>query len=224
MSGADLEEISEVFCDTSVLLSYILDQDDGVVRNLIAGSDRHIIISEKVSEELETVPDRRDEIYMDFIHVVLAEEDTIGEQVIEDRDYLHPNDYSTFELLKEELEAEESPEERLTRLREKQKLIDRRYGQVLEVVRETVEQNDDFGFILRIGQVVENDDDCQVLADAANWSGNGGCGDFSTLDEEDILDNASDINSAILDYHDDDYQLNILRPGELVEEWQDENS
>jgi hypothetical protein len=217
MSGADFEEVERVFCDTSVLLSYILDQDDGEVRRMVTEVDCPLIISEKVSEELETVPERRDDIYMDFIQVILSDDSEVGDQAIEDRDYLHFNDRSTFESLKKELDAEETPERQLTILRERQKLIDRRYGQVREVIEEIVDQNDDFGLILRIGQVVENDDDCQVLADAADWSGNAGCGDFTTLDQADILSNVEEINSAIRDYHDERYQLNILLPEEILE-------
>lgn len=219
MSGVNVEEIDDVFCDTSSLLSYILDQNAQGANKLVTEVGRPIVISESVKEELERVPDRREEIYLDFLEIILSDDKNIEEAVVENRDYLHPNDTGYIDTLREEIENQ-PPEKRLTVLREKQKIIDRRYGQTMEIVEHICEQNNDLGLILRLGTVINNEDDCQVVADAVGWVRNGGSGSFVTLDREDLLSNAEEINSTIEEYHDNDCILNIVTPEEIVEDWE----
>jgi len=219
MSGVNVEVADDVFCDTSSLLSYILDQNDQCANRLVTEVGRPIVISESVREELERVPERREEIYLDFLEVILSDDENIEEVVVENRDYLHPNDKGYFETLREEIESQPS-EKRLTVLREKQKIIDRRYGQTMEIVERICEQNNDLGLILRLGTVVDNEDDCQVLADAVGWVRNGGSGSFVTLDQYDLLSNAEEINSTIEEYYENDCILDITTPGEIVEDWE----
>lgn len=212
MSSTKSATVRGVFCDTSVLLDYVLDQGNAAAQKLLVESERLVIVSETVEEELERVPDRREEVYIDFIEIITSEDESLEYQTVSDREYLHPNDRSFFERLRTELAEDDEAKERLKRLREKQRTIDRRYGQIREIIHGVVERNDDLGLILQLGTVVDNEDDCQVLGDAVQWSRSGGSGAFATLDVDDILSNSESINDVVEKYHDSEAALDIGVP------------
>lgn len=201
-----------VFCDTSILLDYVLDQGTSGARALVVEGERPVVVSETVEEELERVPDRREDVYVDFVEVIASEDSSLEDQTVSERDYLHPNDRSFFSRLRDELAEGDETRERLKRLREKQRVIDRRYGQTKEIIHRVVERNDDLGLVLRLGTVVDNEDDCQVLGDAVGWSRSGGSGAFATLDADDILSNAERINDVVEQYHDPEAALDVGAP------------
>jgi len=187
----------EVFCDTSVLISYVLDQNNVGAREILLDPEIEKVISEKVNEEFQRVPDRKDEIYFDFIDVVTSEDENISEQKAETRDYLKKNDIGFFETLREEITEGESKKEKMRILREVQKVADRRHGRVQEIVGEPYPQNDDMSLLFRLGQEIDNQDDCQVICDAVGWTLDGGEGKFATLDKHDLIYNEKRINKAI---------------------------
>lgn len=207
---------TEIFCDTSVLLNYVLDQGDDGAHNLLIESEELKVISNKVKEEFETVPQRRDEVYIDFIQIITSNEENLQELLPSDRDYLKSNDYGFFRELRSEIAEENTNREQLTKLREKQKIVDRRYGQTQEIIHRVCGQNDDLGLIFGLGKAVENDDDCQVLSDAVKWCRNGGSGRFATLDIGDLVSNSDEINKCIRNYHDKSLELEISRPGKFI--------
>lgn len=217
MSTSDPTQSEAVFCDTSVLLNYVLDQGDVGARKLLAESDRLVVISEKVENEFEQVPDRREDIYLDFMQLISRDGESVEDLSITDRDYLMPNDEGFFVELKDEIADGDGVKDRLTRLRERMKIIDRRYGQTREIIHEVCDQNDDLGLLLQLGTIIDNEDDCQVVADAVQWAGDGGSGAFATLDIGDIVSNADAINEIIADYHGEGAQLDIGRASEFVE-------
>ncbi len=212
MSSTEPTRSDEVFCDTCVLLDYVLDQGNEGARELLIEADDPKVISEKVESEFNKVPDRREDIYLDFMKIITSDDTTVEETEIGEREYLSPNDMGFFEQLKEEVVEGDSPTERLKILREKQKLIDRRFGQTQEIISRICEQNDDFGLLLNISKIVSNEDDCQVISDAVKWAMNGGSGKLTTLDSKDIIQNSDAINDAISDYHEEPPELHIMRP------------
>lgn len=212
MSSTESAASLGVFCDTSVLLDYVLDQGHAAARRLLTESERLIVISETVEEEFERVPERREDVYLDFIRAITSEDSTLEDQTITDREYLHPNDGSFFARLRDEITDADGENDRLKRLREKQRIIDRRHGQTREIIHRVLEQNDDLGLLLQLGTVVDNEDDCQVLGDAAEWSHSGGSGAFATLDADDILSNSERINEVVETYHDSEAVLDIGTP------------
>lgn len=217
MADSEPEPSETVFCDTSVLLNYVLDQGDEGARTLLTESDCHVVISEKVEGEFERVPERREDIYLDFMEIIPSVDESIESISVSDRDYLKPNDEAFFTRLCEELAEEDTAKKKLQRLREKQRIIDRRYGQTREIIHEICEQNDDLGLILQLGSIIENEDDCQVVSDAVQWSASGGSGMFATLDVTDIISCEADINEIITEYHDAEATLDIGRPEVFVE-------
>lgn len=217
MSTSEPERSEAVFCDTSVLLNYVLNQGDDGAQKLLAESDRLIVISEKVDTEFEQVPDRRDDIYLDFMQLISSDGESIEDLSVTDRDYLMSNDEAFFVELKDAVTDGDGTKERLSRLRERMKIIDRRHGQTREIVHEISNQNNDLGLLLQLGRVIENDDDCQVVADAVQWSENGGSGAFATLDVGDLIANAEAINEIVGEYHDENATLEIGRPDAFVE-------
>lgn len=202
-----------VFCDTSVLISYVLDQGVEGAKRLLLESDLEKVISEKVEEEFQQVPDRKDEIYYDFLEVITSDDDDIGQQKVKGRDYLKPNDIGFFNRLRDEIEQGESVKQKMRLLRERQKIADRRYGRVQEIVGEPHPRNDDVELLLRLGREISNEDDCQVVCDAVDWSLNGGSGKFATLDKHDLLKNERTINQAIESKKESSATLDISPPG-----------
>lgn len=218
MAEPEPDPSEAVFCDTSVLLNYVLDQGDEGARRLLTESKRHIIISEKVEAEFERVPERREEIYLDFMEIIPSEGNSIENLSLSDRDYLKPNDEAFFTRLQEEISDGDTTMEKLQRLREKQRIIDRRHGQTREIIRGVCEQNDDLGLILQLGSVIENEDDCQVVSDAIQWAASGGSGMFATLDVVDLISRSDNINGIVEDHYDDGATLDIGRPGSFLDE------
>lgn len=216
MSSEPSETKKEVFCDTCVLISYILDEQNEGARKLLLESEFGKVISEKVEEEFQRVPDRKDDIYYDFIQVITSDEDDIAEQKADERDYLKHNDVGFFNQLRDEVQQGESQKEKMRILREKQKVADRRYGRIQEIVGEPYPRNDDIALLLGIGQEVSNEDDCQVVCDAVNWNLNGGSGRFATLDKKDLLSNKREINEAIEEKKGSEGTLEISLPKAYV--------
>lgn len=212
MSTTESAASTGVFCDTSVLLDYVLNQGNDAAKRLLTESERFVVVSETVEEEFERVPERREDVYLDFMRVVISEDTALEDQTIADREYLHPNDRSFFEQLRHDVAGADAAKDRLKRLREKQRIIDRRHGQTREIIHRILEQNDDLGLLLQLGTVVENEDDCQVLGDAVEWSHSGGSGAFATLDADDILSNSERINEVVETYHDPGAVLDIGGP------------
>lgn len=216
MSVESATKGKDVFCDTSVLIDYVLDQGNTGARELLIESAQEKIISEKVEEEFEKVPDRKDEIYYDFLDIITSEEEDIAEQKADERDYLKKNDIGFFNSLRSDISEGESTRDKMRILRETQKIADRRYGRVEEIVGEPHPQNDDLDLIFKLGSVINNEDDCQVICDAVDWSINGGSGNFATLDKHDLINNREDINQAIKSKKDHSAILRIEPPDEYV--------
>lgn len=215
MSLAEEDETEEVFTDTSVLLNYVLNQGDEGAIKLVTSSDRAIVISETVSSEFERVPERRDDIYMDLLRIVISDGENIENAVVSERDYLEGSDASYFRPLRDEL-VEKRPEFRLKQLREHQKIIDRRFGQTQEIISRVLDENEDDILISKIARSIGNEDDGKVICDAVMWSGEGGNGDLATLDIRHILSNDSEINEIIRDHHGSGHTLQIKKPIKYV--------
>lgn len=205
-----------MFCDTSVLLSYVLDQGGAGVEQLLLESDKLKVISEKVESEFHRVPDRREEIYTDFIQIATSESDAVVDATIDEREYLRPNDRGFFHSLRQSVAEESTLEEKLKTIREKQRIVDRRFGQLEQILHQVYPQNDNIGLLLSLGKVVENQDDCQVICDAAGWAIDGGSGEFVSLDTNDIVSNENKINEKIENKYGDGRVLCIGVPIDLV--------
>ncbi|MCT9095353.1 hypothetical protein [Haloarchaeobius sp. HME9146] len=217
------ERLPGVFCDTSVLLRYVLGQGDTAAQELLIEKENSKIISPKVKEEFEIVPERKEEIYLDFMELLTSEDRSIAEAKAEDRDYLKTNDVDFFKSLRDEIASKDDKRAKLKTLREKQKIIDQRWGRVSALVEDTKEQNDDLGLILKLGRIVDNEDDVQVICDAARWSDNGGSGLFCTLDYHDIINNRDEIREAILDYDENCDSLKIGDPSGILSRLDDQD-
>lgn len=204
---------ADVFCDTSVLLACVFGGSTEASRLVIDGT-RSIVVSEKVREEFFRVPERRDEIYEEFIRIVTGDDD-VADAAIDRRDALSPNDERFIEELRDQLSEIDSPNERLRLLRERQRLADRRHGTVTENITRVCDRNDDLALLFAIGSVIENNHDCQVVVDAAGWSHDGGAGGFATRDYDDMIDNARQINRQIRDKYGESGTLAIQPPEEF---------
>jgi hypothetical protein len=203
---------SEVFCDTSVLLSYVLNQERVGVERLLLGSDRPKVVSETVDEEFHRVPDRREDVYQDFLKLIADDSAAVADATVAERDYLKPNDRAFFRELRDAVADSDGIEAQLRTIREKQKIVDRRFGQVEQLIDEVYPRSDDVTVLLSLGRVVDNQDECQVLCDAVAWSEDGGSGSFTSLDRGDIVSNAAEINDAITDSRDETATLDIALP------------
>mgnify|MGYP000123807196 CR=1 FL=1 len=216
MSATEPDDLDGVFCDTSVLLDYVFDQGRDGTRALLIEKDNPKVISKKVKQEFEKVPERKEEIYLDFIDIITSDSDSIADAKVSERDYLKTNDVGFFRELQDTISDAETEQEQLRVLREQQKIVDRRWGQVEQVIDDICEQNDDVGLILKLQAVVSNEDDVQVICDGARWAHNGGSGRVTTLDFNDIINNREDINDRISDHNEKCAELEIAAPDEIV--------
>lgn len=204
-----------VFCDTSVLLSYVLDQSSPGVERLLIESDQPKVIGETVEREFHRVPERREAVYRDFLKIVTSDDESVADATVAERDYLEPNDAAFFRTLRDEVACADDVEGKLTTIREKQKIVDRRFGQIEQILHEVYPRSDDIALLLSLGRVVDNEDDCQVLCDAVAWSADGGSGAFTSLDRDDIVSNAERINDAIRENHPSAATLDIALPADF---------
>ncbi|MFB6176220.1 MAG: hypothetical protein ABEI99_03560 [Halobaculum sp.] len=204
----------EVFCDTSVLLAYVFDHELSA-EQLVTGDSRTVVVSETVESEFTRVPERRDDIYDDFISMIQSDE-SVAIDIADGRSYFTSNDQEFVENLRRRVTDAESPAEQLRILRERQRLATRRIDTVNDQIARTCDRNDDLDLLMALGTVVMNEDDCQVLADAALWSREGGPGDLATRDYRDMIDNAAGINREIETTYDEEGTLQIDTPREFI--------
>jgi hypothetical protein len=212
---SDDPNCSEVYFDTSVLLNFVLDSD-GDSEYLLLRHDCLVVIGEKVEEEFGTVPERRKLLYEDMAYVVSSGESAVEDYVPNDDLDLTSNDKRKMREVAGELAGLDDAEV-LRRLREREREIGRRESRATAVIDEVVSLNDDLELQFALNRVIDNEDDCQVIADAVGWRRDGGTGTVTSSDAEDIVFQREEINDKIRDCHDEDAILSIHFPDQLVE-------
>lgn len=204
----------EVFCDTNILINYLNQEWEGSNgAELVEADPFLIIISEQVQTEINTLVDRRHDLYRNVVQFLMEQDDRIEEYSTEE--YIQKNDYRHLQQLQMEL-ASEDPAEVLMKLREFSSQYKRRAAAMLgEHIHDIVVTAAPFLFEMALDDVIPNSSDTAIVAGAADWSSQGGSGILITNDTRDILDFRDDINTVIEDHLDSDSTLLIWRPMEV---------
>jgi predicted nucleic acid-binding protein len=217
---SDTELPSRVFADTCILLNFVQSEWEGdVTSELITHDTIDIVISQSVYEEFESVCDRRQNIYPDFLDFLLKEE---GE--IEDYDpssrrvYFDSNDVKHIRSIQYELADVEDRREVQYRLRRFISAAESRIEYLKSRYEdEVVDPYVPLGLRFALDREIENSADVRVITDAAAWTANGGSSILVTGDSRDIVDRSEDINEVISNEQDSDWALVISIPQEVLE-------
>lgn len=186
---------SDVFFDTSVLVDFVLPGGDRGSSDLIMNEDLQVIISSKVESEFSEVPERKSKLYADVVDYLISG----GDLEEFDETDLSPNDRGTFDDIQDAFEGVDRTTI-LSRLRERQREISKRKEFIGNRIDEITPRSNNLELLFSLSSAIGNEDDCQVVADASNWSENGGSGYLTTLDYNHLINYDDEINSAISDH------------------------
>jgi len=211
---------NEVFADTCVLLNFVQREwEHDQASELFQHDAIDIIISESVYEEFESVCERREDIYPDFLDFLLEED---GE--LEDYDpasrrvYFDSNDVSHVRSIQYELADVDDRREVQRRLRKFIRAARARIDHLeSKFDGEVVDVYPPMELRFALDKLIDHSADVRVITDAAAWTANGGSSTLVTLDDEDILDRADEINDTIRDEMDDHWTLVISVPQTVIE-------
>lgn len=214
---------THVFTDTSVLLNYVQrGVEPDYSSSLIDSNQLDIVVGVSVAEEIDSVYDRRFDIYMDFIDFLLAEEGQIGEYDLGTRrPYFQTNDREHIRNIQMQLAQLNDRAEIQRQLRHLTRMFVRRLDHLRDEVipKSLFDAQPGLTVLFGLEEVIQNDDDRKVIADAALWAAEGehDSNVFVTLDRRDILDVIEAINDALCETKDDEWRLQILRPEDLID-------
>jgi len=216
-----LSEVANAFADTSILLNYIqrgLEPD--ISSGLIEGDQIELIVGVTVAEEIDTVRDRRTDIYADFLDFLLEEEGKISEYNPSARQpYFGENDRRHIRDLQMRLSKLDDRAEIQRHVRRFTRAVKRRVSYLREEVIPAAkfEQQPGMMVLFALDDAISNENDRNVVADAALWSAEGkdSSGTFVSKDGEDIVEAAEEINTALREVRDEDWALRIVHPTTL---------
>lgn len=229
-----LETLSpdNIFVDTSVLLNYaqqIIERDH--TSPLIDSDEVEIVVGITAADELEAVQERRGHIYGDFLDFLINDMEEPGEfDPASRRPYFQENDRRHVQNIQMQLAQVDDRREVQRQLRHALRSIERRLGYIVdEVIPEGLfDQQPGLTLLFALQDVIPNDQDQSVVGDAALWSAEGeeSSGVFATMDRDDLLDLADEINEALNGAKGEEWTINIVHPKDIsvADEAQSRNS
>lgn len=212
---------STVFVDTSVLLNYVQqDVERDRASTIVDGDEVGIVVGVTVAEEIEAVRDRRADIYEDFIDFLLEEDGGVGDYTpASRRTYFQANDEQHVRNIQMRLSKLDDRATVQRELRRVTRAAKRRLEYLTEEVLPDVrfDQQPGLTVMFALGEIVGNDNDRRVIGDAALWSAEGedSSGVFVTMDKADLVDAAEEINAALRDAKDHQWELRVVFPSQL---------
>ena len=204
-----------VFCDTGILINYMnLEWERDHTNKLLEDHSGDVVISESVEEEFSSIIDRRADIYLDFLEFVLANEDAVEE--FSPRGKRTANDHSHIVEIQQQLSTVDHKEV-ARRLRRFSRRYEKQAEHLLnELIAEVIWTAPPMMLTFALEDVMDNANDATIVSEAADWSNEGGDGNFAALDKQDILNLADEINGVIEKELDPAGRLNIGHPSDLV--------
>lgn len=224
----DTDDIPDsVFADTGVLLNYIQrewERDRSTA--LIDSKLVEVVVSERVVSELESVTDRRHDIYDDLLDYLMSTESGIEEyDPSERRVYVGKHDGNHIRNVQMKLASLDESREVLRRLRRFLRAVDRRLEHLEGMLAgSTVDPLAPLEVELAINTLIEHGPDSSIVTDAAAWTANGGSGIFVTLDRDDLIDRESEITAVLDEKQGPDWIIRIRLPDEIVNDQPSVNS
>lgn len=205
-----MTESPEIFCDTCVLINHLNQVwEDDRTSEFFESENTDPVISETVESEFEDLIDRRRGLYQDFAKHIAK-----GGDVSEySPSGSFKNDYGHVRTLQETLLEYEEPEHAARRLRKFGRRFDSNADHIIEeLISEIVFASPPLSLTFALRDIIDNSNDCDVVADGADWAAQGGSGFLVTLDGQDILDIEHRINEAIQEEMGEEGILEITPP------------
>jgi hypothetical protein len=178
-----------------------------------------VVISDSVYEEFEAVCDRRSDIYPDFIDFLLEEEGEIEDfDPASRRTYFDSNDVTHIRNIQYELADADDRREVLYQLRQYVRAAEARIEYLEERFEDAVvELYPPLGLRFALDDLIDHSADVRVVTDAAAWAADGGSAILVTLDAEDILDRADEINEILRAEQGEDWALVFTVPDGVLD-------
>jgi hypothetical protein len=210
-----------VFADTCILLNFVQREWEGDQTSTLIESELiEIVISQSVYEEFKNVCERREDIYPDFLDFMLEEDGELEEyDPASRRVYFDSNDIGHVRSIQYELADVEGRREAQYRLRRFIREAESRI-EYLEAKFSTEDIIDPFvplDLRFALDKLIEHSADVRVITDAAAWTANGGSSVLVTLDSEDILGQATQINKILQTEQGDKWILSITVPRTILD-------
>lgn len=180
-------DYSEIFLDTSILLNFTLEQDDGSAKALLDSHFSSNIVGKTVKREYSDVKERREGILKSLYQC----EDLDNWEVPSSINMTN-NDQSWCGELLTDLEQLASRRKIERRLSLEERKISRGWNTLFKGPTRWIETvwpgNGDIHLLGNL-RFISNANDRNVICESADWSYNGGAGNLITSDQEDILNN-----------------------------------
>jgi hypothetical protein len=189
---------TEAFSDTSVLFNYTLQQDNGEAEEFLCEHDCEKVVSSSVRSEYQNVRDRRKSIVKSMLKAQAG--GGFDEWDPPSHIDLEGNELDYMMELTQELDSM-NPMKLKKRLKTEERRIVRGWEELFESpdkLIDTVWQCDRDPMVLgNIRTTVDNESDCEILCEAANWSDSGGSGTMVSGDYDDMISNRNSISANL---------------------------
>jgi len=210
-----------VFADTCILLNFVQREWEGDQTSTLIESELiEIVISQSVYEEFKNVCERREDIYPDFLDFLLEEDGELEEyDPASRRVYFDSNDVGHVRSIQYELADVDNRREAQYRLRRFIRAVESRieYLESKFADEGIIDPFVPLGLRFALDILIEHSADVRVISDAAAWTANGGSSVLVTLDSEDILDQAVQINKILRTEQDNNWILSITVPEAVLD-------
>jgi hypothetical protein len=214
---------SAAFTDTCVLLNYVqrgLETD--YTSWLVDGDAIDVVVGVTVAEELDDVTERRKHIYSDFVDYLVDEDGDVSTyDPTQRRPYFQQNDLRHLREIQMRLAKLEGRAESQVEVRRLTRMFRRRFEHLQEdVVPDAMfDAQPGLTLLFALDDVISNDNDRNVVADAALWVAEGEHGSdlFVTMDQADLLAVADEINATLRESKDSAWELRMLHPRDLAD-------
>lgn len=210
-----------VFADTCVLLNFVQREwEHDRSTALLEAETVDVVVSPNVIEELETVAERRRDIYEDLLDFLLEQETDIEDYDPSDRRvYIGENDAGHVLNLQMSLSNLGDRREILRRLRQFVRVAGRRVEHLRDHLAEnTVDPLAPFELELALSSLLNHGADARIVTDAAGWTADGGSGVLVTLDNDDLLKNKDGIVDLLMAEQGPNWVIEIIPPDAVVSE------
>ncbi|GAB3669574.1 hypothetical protein [Halopiger thermotolerans] len=180
-------DTTAIFVDSSVLLDYTLDRAKDSSK-LLLDSKTRFVTSETVRREVSNLVTRRESVYRDILE--FAATGRLSEYSIP-QGRLSRNDRQKLTSLIEELIGMDDDAVILKRIKERVRRVSRAEELLFEssdsIIDNVVPSELPPQIKGYLRNIIYNDSDVRVLANAAVWSENGGTGTVATTDHNDMI-------------------------------------
>lgn len=178
-------DYSEIFADTSVLLDFTLQQDNGAAKDLLDSHPSDNIVGKTVEREYRKVKERREEV-VKSLYKCENLDDWEPPSSIDMTD----NDRTWCGDLLTDLDSLASRKKIERRLSLEERKLSRGWDILFESSNkwiETIWPGNRNSRLLGNLRFIKNANDRKVICESADWASQGGAGNLITSDQEDIL-------------------------------------